>query len=137
MFELAHVAGVFGCRVISVVRLEQGRTSSLNNTLSAIRCGFRLLWGRCLTPGGREGGLLQIWCFWGCPCKLIGAWSGPMSRVLWFWCGACFCGCPCKLAEAWSGLLVFVCVLHRHRGATFYSDGRLRPAGHRPAQSLA
>jgi hypothetical protein len=32
-------------------RLSGGRVASANNAFSAVRCAFRLLFGRCLQPG--------------------------------------------------------------------------------------
>jgi hypothetical protein len=32
-------------------RLAGGRVTSANNAFSAVRCAFRLLFGRCLQPG--------------------------------------------------------------------------------------
>jgi hypothetical protein len=66
------------CRVMNLARLSEQRTTSLNNLLSACRCGFRLLFGRCLAPGGCE------WCR-GPQQRLRHSshtdWSGPQQST--------------------------------------------------------
>ena len=45
------------CRIVACFTLaqQQQRTTTVNNFLSAARSGFRLLFGRCLTPGVCRG----------------------------------------------------------------------------------